>query len=132
MQFFTSLKSKLLYLSSILLVFTYSKTFSQDKKMDSLKQILKSNNIEDSTRVKTKLYIADYIFKKNLDTILPLSKQVIKESNIHIKNNKNLKLFKKYKVRAFNNLGYYFSKNTFLCKWRRPMRFEQNLIDRKV
>lgn len=83
---------------------------SQDKKLDSLKQVTNNQNLADSVRLKTKLYIADYVFKSNLDTLLPLSKEVIREVDVKLKNNQNGNNYQKFKVRAFNNLGYYFSK----------------------
>ncbi|AUC14556.1 hypothetical protein BTO06_05075 [Tenacibaculum sp. SZ-18] len=85
-------------------------TVAQDKKLDSLIRISINNTIEDSTRLQAKLDLANYILKRNLDTILPLSKEVIRKAEVALSQGKSAKIFKKIKVRAFNNIGYYFSK----------------------
>lgn len=93
-----------------LLLFQFVSILAQDKKLDSLKRVSADTSIEDSIRLQTKLYIADYIFRRNLDTILPISKDVIQEAEKALTKGKSPKTYKKLIVRAFNNIGYYFSK----------------------
>ena len=91
------------------LLFLTTKTMvSQAKKIDSLKEVALNETMPDTLRLKAKLDIIDYIYLKQLDTLLPLSKEVIKEVNLKIKKGQNTNNYNIFKLKAFDNLGYYF------------------------
>jgi serine phosphatase RsbU (regulator of sigma subunit)/Tfp pilus assembly protein PilF len=87
-------------------------SYAQQKQLDSLNGLLLDKNVNDTSKIEVIFSLTELLYLRNFDTIVPLSKRVLKIVNNGLKQ-KNIDertriALLKGKATAYNNIGVYY------------------------
>lgn len=101
----------------ILILFFFSSAFSQHNEIDSISNLIQTTK-HDTTRCNLLVYLAEYLYNSNPDTVIPLSEQTMKivDKCLSKANKYEKHTLLKSKASSLNNIGIIHADNGDLNK----------------